>query len=59
MAQVTINVACCECGKILLTRQVNPNSTSTVSGSIRCSNCKRNIGYQIRGTNVNTYEKRS
>ena len=59
MAQVTINVVCL-CGKILQTRQANPNGTSTFSGSIRCPNqaCKRYIGYKITGTNVNVYEKK-
>lgn len=47
----------CKCGKILQTRNVNPEGKSKTTGSTTCSNCKRHIQYEVVGSKVSVYEK--
>lgn len=56
MALVKVDIKC-KCGKILQTRNVYPESKSKTTGSIICSNCKRNMRYEIIGDRVSVYEK--
>lgn len=56
MASVKVDIKC-KCGKVLQTRNVNPEGNSKTTGSIICSNCKRNMRYEVIGDRVSVYEK--
>ena len=57
MANVPVVIKC-KCGKVLKTHYVpSDNKTTITQRWNRCSNCKREIGYDIVGLKVSVYER--
>lgn len=47
----------CPCGRLLKTVNSNADSGITTNGNMKCSSCKKNVAYQIRGANAYTSYK--
>ena len=56
MAMVQIEIKC-KCGKVLQTKNVNPDNKGKTTYSQTCSNCKRKMMFDVIGKKAFVYEQ--